>query len=81
MILSPYSNRGERIGARISVYEGGKKEMIEYTWFIYKKGPASTLKFFWLERIERYVRLVLFLPRESLRPDKRGLSPAGALSY
>jgi hypothetical protein len=31
VILSPYSNRGERIGARISVYEEREREMIKYT--------------------------------------------------
>jgi hypothetical protein len=31
MILSTYSNRGERIGARISVHEGEERGIIEYT--------------------------------------------------
>jgi hypothetical protein len=35
MILSPYSNRGERIGARISVYEEREREIIEYTCAMY----------------------------------------------
>jgi hypothetical protein len=67
MILSPYSNREERIGARISVYEEREREIIEYTCVILKKSPTLTL--------------VLFLPRDILRPEQRGLSPAGALNY
>jgi hypothetical protein len=69
VILSPYSNQGERIGARISVYE--EREIIKYTYVINKemrkRGPATILG--------------LFFPRESLRPDQRGLSPADALNY
>jgi len=41
MILSPYSNRGERIGARISVYEEREREIIEYTCVVYKEKEKS----------------------------------------
>ncbi len=36
VILSPYSNRGERIGARIPVYEEREKAIIKYTYVIDK---------------------------------------------
>jgi hypothetical protein len=67
MILSPYSNRGVRIGARISVSEEREREILEYTYAIWKKNSASTL--------------ALFRPRENLRSEGRGLLPAGALDY
>ncbi len=71
MIMSPYSNRGERIGARFSVYEERERERIKYTCVIdkekRKRGPVAILG--------------LFFPRESLRPEQRALSPADALNY
>jgi hypothetical protein len=55
VILSPYSNRGERIGARISVYEEREREIIEYTCVENKekrkKSPATTLGLFLPKRI------------------------------
>ena len=54
MILSPYSNRGERIGALISVYEERERAIIKYTCVINKekrkKSPATTQGLF-LEEI------------------------------
>jgi hypothetical protein len=71
VILSPYSNRGERIGAHISVYEEREREIIKYTCFINKekrkRGPV--------------VILDLFFPKESLRPEQGVLSPADVLNY
>jgi hypothetical protein len=63
---------GERIGA-ISMYEEREREreIIKYTCDIHKdtkrKGPDT---------ISRPV-----FPRESLRPELRGLSPGDALNY
>ena len=36
MILSPYSNQGERIGAHTSMYEEREREIIKYTCVINK---------------------------------------------
>jgi len=59
VILSPYSNRGERIGARISVYEEREREKINYTCVINKekrkRGPATILG--------------ILSPRKRLRPE------------
>ncbi len=50
MILGPYSNRGERIGARISVYEERERHIIKDTCVIDKEerenGPATILGLF-----------------------------------
>jgi hypothetical protein len=71
VILRPYTNRGERIWAHISVYEEREREKIEYTCVINKekrrRGPAAILG--------------LFFPTEILRPEQRALSPANALNY
>jgi hypothetical protein len=37
VILSPYFNRGERIGVHTSVYEEREREMIKYTRVINKR--------------------------------------------
>ena len=34
MILNPYSNRGERIGVHISMYEERDREIIEYVLYL-----------------------------------------------
>jgi hypothetical protein len=36
VILSPYSNRGERIGAHISMYQDRERELLKYTCVIIK---------------------------------------------
>ena len=69
VILYPYSNRRERIGAHILVYEERERVIIKYAVLNKEKGkksPATTLG--------------LFLP-ENLKTEQEGLSPADALSY
>ena len=56
VILSPYSNRGERIGTRISMYEEREREIIKYTCVINKdtkkkKGTVTILDPSSLERV------------------------------
>ena len=52
--VSPYSNRGERIGAHVSEYER-EREIIEYTYVINKEKRRKVLlrpdSCFFLERI------------------------------
>jgi hypothetical protein len=43
VILSPYSDRGERIGARVSVYEDREIYIIEYTYVINKEKKRKVL--------------------------------------
>ena len=47
-VLGPYSNRGERIGARISLCTEREREIIKYTCVIKerKKSPATNLGLF-----------------------------------
>ncbi len=58
MILSPYSNRGERIGAHISVYEERESEIIKYTCVINKeKRKKGSVDLFFLD---------LFFPKKKV---------------
>jgi hypothetical protein len=54
-MLWPYSNRGERIGAHISVYEEREKKIIKYTCVTNKekrkRGPPAILGIFFLEEV------------------------------
>ena len=43
MKVSPYFNRGERIGDHIPVYEEREREMIEYTCVINKEKRRKVL--------------------------------------
>jgi hypothetical protein len=73
VILSPYSNRGERIGARISVYEERDREIIKYTCVINtekrKRGPATILGLIYVSSCSIcvssscYIRVLMMLYR------------------
>ena len=55
MKVTPYSNRGERIGTHISVYEERERVIIEYTCVINKEKRRKVLlrpdDCFFVERI------------------------------
>jgi hypothetical protein len=72
VILSPYSNREERIGDTYQcVRREREREIIKYTCLTNKekrkRGPAAILE--------------LFFPKASLSPEQRALSPSDALNY